>query len=236
MRISRIIINKLVGLYMFHARFISGKKFEYPVTKVVCVGRNYAEHARELDNPIPETPILFIKPESSVVSLEDSFTIPETDCHYETEIAILIGKELSNVNEKEAESGITGVGLALDLTRRALQSELKKNSHPWEVAKSFDGACPLSQFISYSDIDSLKDLHFSLAINGEVRQQGLSNDMITPVIALIVYISKYFRLRAGDVVLTGTPKGVGSLVINDKLELNLLNKLFVRTEAVSCEP
>lgn len=218
---------------MFHARFISGKSFEQPISKVVCVGRNYAEHARELDNPIPDSPILFIKPETSVVSIEESFTIPATDCHYEAEIAILIGKELSKVKEHEAELGIAGVGLALDLTRRDLQSELKQKRHPWEISKAFDGACPLSDFIPYSDIDSLEKLIFSLSINGEIKQQGSSSDMITPIIPLIMYISQFFTLRAGDIVLTGTPKGVGCLAINDEIELNLIKNLSVHTKAIN---
>lgn len=218
---------------MFHASYISGKPFENPITKVVCVGRNYAEHARELNNPVPDTPILFVKPETSVVSLEDSFSIPESDCHYESEIAILIGKELTNASLDQVEASISGLGIALDLTKRGLQSELKKKSHPWELAKAFDGACPLSGFIPYSDSISLTNLSFSLEINGETRQEGLSGDMITPIIPLIAYISQHFTLRSGDVVLTGTPKGVGTLKINDEIVLTLLDQLVVRSKAIS---
>ena len=123
---------------MFHAQFTSGKRFENPTSKVVCVGRNYAEHARELNNPIPDSPILFIKPETSLVNIAPSFVIPDSDCHYEAEIAILIGEELNKVSYQTAKEGISGVGLAIDLTKRNLQSQLKKKGHPWEISKAFD--------------------------------------------------------------------------------------------------
>jgi len=126
----------------YRITFTNGQEFEFPLGKVVCVGRNYAAHAKELNNPIPTEPILFIKPESSVVTLSRPVSIPSSDCHYEAEIAVLIGETLSSASEEKVAHSIAGLGLALDLTRRELQSKLKEKSHPWEVAKSFDGACP----------------------------------------------------------------------------------------------
>ena len=213
--------------------FTDGSAFSSPLGKVVCVGRNYAEHAKELNNPIPTEPILFIKPESSVVRLSNDLRIPSSDCHYEAEIAILVGAHLCNANDKDVLNAIEGVGLGLDLTKRALQSRLKEKSHPWELAKSFDGACPLSDFVSSAEFSDLSNLEFSLEINGELKQLGNSCEMLTPIVSLIVYMSKHFSLRPGDVVLTGTPKGVGELFAGDKLVLKLMNKMTVTTQVVT---
>mgnify|MGYP000677425634 CR=1 FL=1 len=212
--------------------FTDGTKFSHALGKIVCVGRNYAEHAKELNNPIPTEPILFIKPESSAVTLNDDLSIPDSDCHYETEIAILIGSSLTAANEEEAQAAIAGVGLGLDLTRRALQSRLKEKSHPWEVAKSFDGACPLTDFAKPDQFTNLTNLQFSLHINDELKQSGNSEDMLNPIIPLIVHMSSYFTLKPGDIVLTGTPKGVGELRNGDLLELNLMNKVKINTRIV----
>ncbi len=206
---------------MYHVVFTSGEVFQQPITKVVCVGRNYAEHAKELNNPVPDEPILFIKPESSVVDLHEVLDIPKSDCHYETELAVLIGSELKNATTEAVSQSIAGLGLALDLTRRNVQSKLKEKSHPWEIAKSFDGACPLSQFIPLPNYNQVEQVVFSLHINEELKQLGDSNDMLNPVLPLISHMSHFFTLRAGDVVLTGTPKGVGVLNIDQQLSFNL---------------
>lgn len=212
--------------------FTDGSQFSHALGKIVCVGRNYAEHAKELNNPIPTEPIIFIKPESSAVSLSNDLVIPSSDCHYETEISILIGVSLSAASEAEVKDAIVGLGLGLDLTRRALQSKLKEKSHPWELAKSFDGACPLTDFAKVDQFSDLTKLHFSLHINDELRQSGNSEDMLNPIIPLIVHMSKYFTLKPGDIILTGTPKGVGELQSGDLLELNLMDKVKVNTKVV----
>jgi len=219
---------------MFQARFVNGDIFPDPLTKVVCVGRNYAEHARELNNPVPDEPILFIKPETSVVDLHQPLRIPAEDCHYETEVAILIGAELTNASAEAVLQGIAGIGLALDLTRRELQSKLKAKSHPWEIAKAFDGACPLSRFIPFPEFEDLTDIHFSLAINDVLQQKASTQDMLTAIAPLISYMSRFFTLRPGDVVLTGTPKGVGILNSGDRLTLELADKLHIETCTLAC--
>lgn len=182
--------------------------------KIVCIGRNYAEHAKELNNPIPTSPLLFIKTANAVVPFEQPIRIPENlgSCHHELEIALLMG-----------ESGVVGVGLGLDLTLRDLQDQLKAKGHPWEKAKAFDGACPLSDFVMLDDTleDQLGNLQLTLVRNGKLQQQGNSAQMLTPVPALLEEIAKYFTLLPGDVVLTGTPAGVGPLVSGDKLEAEL---------------
>lgn len=216
----------------FTAQFVDGSRFHSAITKVVCVGRNYAEHAKELNNPVPSEPILFIKPESSVVDLTKPFAIPESDCHYETEVAVLIGQELSHASLEDVGVSISGLGLALDLTRRELQSKLKEKSHPWEIAKSFDGACPLSAFVPIKEFDDLANIEFTLEINGQQKQCGNSADMLNPIVPLIAHMSTFFTLRPGDVVLTGTPKGVGELFKGDQLKLSLDKHLLIDTQTL----
>jgi 2-keto-4-pentenoate hydratase/2-oxohepta-3-ene-1,7-dioic acid hydratase in catechol pathway len=211
--------------------FTSGAQLSFPIGKVVCVGRNYAEHARELNNPVPSEPLLFIKPATAVVPMNEPVKLPtgRGAVHYETEIALLIGERLSGeVTEGQAQAAIAGVGLALDLTLRELQDELKAKAHPWERAKAFDGACPLSRFVDPQGLDLLA-LPLSLTINGELRQQGSSAQMITPIVALLQHIAQVFTLLPGDVVITGTPAGVGVLNAGDVLEVRLGDLLSEQT-------
>lgn len=218
----------------YQHQFIDRKVIDLPVGKVVCVGRNYAAHARELGNAVPETPILFIKPSTAVVPLSPAFSIPADrgSCHHETEIAILIGKTISKIEVADVPAAIAGYGLALDLTLRDQQNLLKKQGYPWEVAKAFDGACPLSPFIRPEQFCDVADCEFSLNINGEQRQHGFTRDMITPVHELIAYISQIFTLEAGDVVLTGTPEGVAPLAVGDQLTLAFANPAISFTTTV----
>ncbi|MFO7995197.1 MAG: fumarylacetoacetate hydrolase family protein [Marinobacter sp.] len=198
--------------------------------KIVCIGRNYAEHARELNNPVPDEPLLFIKPATSAVHITRPLDFPRDrgGVHFETELAVLIGRPLTNASASEAEGAILGYGLALDLTLRDLQTRLKDKGHPWERAKAFDGACPLSPFVS---VDRLRRDHltFTLDINQERRQTGDTREMLNPILPLIVHISSQFTLMPGDVVLTGTPKGVGALESGQILSLELEDALFVET-------
>lgn len=208
-----------------------GRPVEWPLGKVVCVGRNYAEHAAELNNPIPDQPLLFMKPATAAVPLTSPLHLPrgEGEVHYEAELAVLIGKPLRHASESAAREAIAGIGLALDLTLRDLQSELKAKGHPWERAKAFDGACPLSAFIPFKQGDDFGKLAFSLSIDGQIRQRGHTGNMITPVLTLIAYASESFSLQPGDVVLTGTPAGVGELHSGQRLELELEGRLHVET-------
>ena len=148
--------------------FLDGSPCTFPVGKVVCVGRNYAAHARELGNAVPETPILFLKPTTTLVPLSPSFSIPagRGECHHETEVTVLIGLTLTNANEAECRAAIAGITLGLDLTLRDVQNVLKKNGHPWEVAKAFDGAAPLAPFMAPAAFGDLLDTTFSLTVNG----------------------------------------------------------------------
>lgn len=195
--------------------------FPHALGKIVCVGRNYAAHAKELNNPIPSEPILFIKPASSAVDLNSGFSIPEDQgsVHHELEIAILIGQPLMNANNEQVAESIAGIGLGLDLTLRDVQAKLKEKGHPWERAKSFDGACPLTNFVSVAQFskDDWQDIGLRLEKNGQLQQQGSSADMLFAILPLIAHMSKHFSLLPGDVVLTGTPAGVGPLESGDSL-------------------
>ncbi|CBL43999.1 4-hydroxyphenylacetate degradation bifunctional isomerase/decarboxylase [gamma proteobacterium HdN1] len=196
---------------------------ELPVGKVVCVGRNYAAHAKELNNPVPESPIIFIKPATSIQPLSEPIRWPGGlgSCHHELEISILIGARVTKQSASEVVGHIAGIGLGLDLTLRDLQNQLKAKGQPWELAKAFDGACPLSGFVLPAEFRDLSNIQLALRINGELRQQGNSSDMLTPITELIAYISQYITLEAGDVVLTGTPAGVGPFQSGDQLTLIL---------------
>ena len=210
----------------YQHQYLDGTRIHFPVGKVVCVGRNYAEHAKELNNPVPTEPLLFIKPGSCVVALDDSFSIPNDErgaVHYEAEIAVLIGKPLSRKpNAEEVLDAISGFAPALDLTLRELQDKLKAKAYPGEVAKSFDGACVLAPFVPGDAVEDLADLGIRLSLNGELRQDGNSRDMLNPILPLIQHICGHFSLQAGDVILTGTPVGVGPLTAGDTLELELV--------------
>ena len=201
---------------------------DYPLGKAVCVGRNYAAHAKELNNPIPTTPILFLKPATSIVPLSPSISIPGNrgECHHELEVSLLIGERLTNANEPDALAAIAGGGLGLDLTLRDLQQTLKNEGKPWELAKAFDGALPLTNFIRRAQLQDLRELEFSLEVNGTVRQQGKTSEMLTPIPALLAYISQHFTLMPGDIVMTGTPAGVAKLQAGDRLVLRLLDQEF----------
>lgn len=199
--------------------------------KVLCVGRNYAAHAKELNNPIPTEPVIFIKPNTTLQLLEDAILVPETDCHYETELAVLIGETLTQACEAEVRSAIAAYTLALDLTRRAKQSSLKEKSLPWELAKSFDGACPIGRWIS---VDQFSDqIEFTMHQNGELKQHGYTKDMLNPIVPLISYMSQTFTLMPGDVILTGTPKGVGQLAVGDSLTFELDGRFEFSVEVLS---
>lgn len=192
-------------------------------SKIVCVGRNYAEHARELGNELPESPVLFIKPPSSLIGLSQGISWNKElgECHFECELAIQIGQPLKNASKDQAKAAIAGVTLGLDLTLRDLQNQLKNKGQPWERAKAFDGACVLGQWLAPDMLDDLSNSRFHLRVNGAVRQQGNSTDMLFGVVDLLVDISKVFSLQPGDVVMTGTPAGVAALTSGDQLTLTL---------------
>jgi len=211
-----------------------GKIIDLPVGKVVCVGRNYMQHIKELDNDIPSEPLLFIKPSTALSPLNRPVVIPKNlgSCHNELEVAILINSRLCQSSIEDAEAAIWGIGLGLDLTLRDVQSALKKQGHPWERAKAFDHSCPMSQFVVMEKMGPLSSIDFSLNVNDEIRQQGNSQEMLFSILKLLVNISNTFTLLPGDIVMTGTPKGVAALLVDDQLTIELNGHFSVRTHVV----
>ncbi len=197
---------------------LDGSPFAAALGKIVCVGRNYVAHAAELNNPVPGIPLLFIKPASAVADLSQPLALPEGlgPVHHEVEIAVLIGHPLHNADRDQALNAIAGVGVALDLTLRSVQDQLKRDGHPWERAKAFDGAYPMSHFVDAKGLD-WGNLSLELWRNGTLQQAGNSAQMLFAIIDLLAQISAVFSLQAGDVVSTGTPAGVGPLESGDKL-------------------
>ena len=194
-----------------------------PVGKIVCIGRNYAEHIKELGNQTPDKPVIFIKPASSLVSSGGTVVIPgySDDCHHEIELAVLIGKTAKNVTAEAALDYVSGYAVALDLTLRDVQGVQKTKGLPWEIAKAFDTSCPLSDFVPTSQVEDPQNLQLKLTVSGEVRQNGNTRDMMRSIVELIAATSAYFTLEEGDVLLTGTPSGVGRIVSGDRLEASI---------------
>ena len=202
-----------------------------PLGKIVCVGRNFAEHVRELENKILDEPILFLKPSTSLSSFSEQITIYKSfgACHFETELSLLIGKKLTGCSKREAVNAIAGIGLSLDLTYRDLQKELKSQGLPWEKAKAFDNACPTSTFISANKFYDLDNISFKMHKNGQIQQSANTSNMIWKIAELICYASKFFTFLPGDIFLTGTPSGVGALQNNDTLLAEIPGFLEVST-------
>jgi 5-carboxymethyl-2-hydroxymuconate isomerase len=199
------------------ARLTNGR--ELPIGKILCIGRNYTDHIKELGNATPEAPVIFIKPASSVIGEGERIVIPSysSDCHHEVELALLIGRKGKDIPVDRALESIAGYGVGIDLTLRDVQSELKKKGLPWEIAKGFDTSCPLSAFVEASGVADPQNLQIRMMVNGEVRQDGNTSMMIHRIPAIISHMSGRFTLEPGDVILTGTPAGVGRIVSGDLL-------------------
>lgn len=222
-------------LICYQHKHISGASFlldgqHLSANKVVCVGRNYMDHIEELGNVPSELPLLFMKPATALVDIRQKVKIPLEygQCHNELELAFLVGKKLSNADEETCGQAIAGVALALDLTLRDLQDQLKKDGHPWERAKAFDGSCPISGFVPLNGYDE-EHFTFSLKVNDKQVQLGDSRLMLHKVLPLLSHISKSFTLMPGDVVLTGTPKGVGPLYDGDVIDVALVEHFSLQT-------
>ena len=208
----------------YQHKYVDGTHIHFPLGKVVCIGRNYAEHAKELGNPVPTEPLIFMKPGSCVVPLEGGFTIP-TDrgaVHYEAEIVVLIGKPLSkNPSAEEVVDAISGFAPGLDLTLRDVQSRLREKGLPWELAKCFDGAAVIAPFVPAETYSDLTDIDIRLTINDKVVQDGNSSLMLNPIVPMIQHMAANFSLQAGDIIMTGTPAGVGPFEPGDQIVLEL---------------
>ena len=189
--------------------------------KIICIGRNYSEHVRELQNEIPSEPVIFMKPDSALLRNNDPFYIPDfsRDVHYECELIVRINRLGKNIEPRFADRYYDEIGLGIDFTARDLQNQLKDKGLPWEKAKAFDRSAAISnEFVAKTDLPDLNSIKFSLKKNGELVQTGDSAYMLFPIDELISQVSKYFTLKIGDLIYTGTPAGVGPVVVGDRLE------------------
>ena len=188
--------------------------------KIICIGRNYASHAKEMNSAVPKAPVFFMKPDTALLPKRNPFYIPDftKDLHYECELVVKIQKLGKNIAERYAHEYYTEIGLGIDFTGRDLQQECKKNGLPWEIAKSFEHSAPLREKWINKDVLNLSDLNFYLKKNGVTVQSGNTADMLFSIDKIIAYISQFMTLKIGDLIFTGTPEGVGPVVIGDKLE------------------
>ncbi len=198
--------------------------------KIICIGRNYGKHIEELQNERPEEPVVFLKPDSSILLKQHPFVIPEfsDDVHHEVEVLVKINKVGKYIESKFAHTFYDEIGLGIDFTARDLQSKLKEKGLPWEKAKAFDGSAVIGEFYPKSAFNSLESINFELRNNGIVVQKGNTNHMLWKIDELISYVSQFFTLKKGDIIFTGTPEGVSAVKPNDLLEGYIENKKSFR--------
>jgi acylpyruvate hydrolase len=190
--------------------------------KIICIGRNYGKHAKELGNEVPEQPVIFCKPDTALLKNNEPFYIPNfsNEVHHELELVIKIDKIGKSIAPEFAKKYYSQITLGIDFTARDLQSELKSKGLPWELSKAFDNSAVVGNFIDLNQSD-VQDLHFTLYKNNEVAQKGHSADMLFKVDEIISFVSKYFTLKTGDLIFTGTPEGVSKVSIGDTLKAEL---------------
>lgn len=194
--------------------------------KIICIGRNYIAHAKELKNPVPKKPVFFMKPNTALLQKNNPFFYPDftNDLHFEAELVLKVCKNGRHIGEQFAHKYYNEIGIGIDFTARDLQAECKEKGLPWEIAKAFDQSAPVGKFIPKSDFQNNENIRFSLIINNEIRQEGNSADMIFSFDQIIAYVSKFITLRIGDYIFTGTPKGVGPVKIGDHFEAFIEDK------------
>ena len=206
-----------------HVVHIKGRSEPIDVGKIVCIGRNYVDHIEELKNERPSAPMFFIKPATALAPLEEPIRIPSYSkkARHELELALILNKKLSHCKEEEVFPAIGGYAAAIDVTLQDVQDRCKEKGHPWEIAKGFDGSCPVSQFVPASDVPNPQDLMITMRVNGKQRHNDSTKLMIWPIPAIVAAASQYFTLEPEDIVLTGTPAGVGPLESGDRLEIEI---------------
>ena len=188
--------------------------------KIICIGRNYIDHIKELSNQKPMNPVVFLKPDSSVIAKTQNFIIPSfsNEIHHEVELVVKINKVGKHIDKSFSHKYYDEIGLGIDFTARDIQSNLKEKGHPWEKSKAFDNSCMVGNFLKKEKIEDISKIEFSLKKNNEVVQSGCSNDMLWKIDELISYVSQYFTLKIGDLIFTGTPSGVSKVESGDILE------------------
>lgn len=198
--------------------------------KIICIGRNFLAHIKELDNDLPTEPMFFMKPDTALLPAGEPFPYPDFSqkIHYETELVLRICKTGKAIDEKEASEYYDAITVGVDFTARDLQSQCKAKGHPWEIAKSFDYSAPVGEFKKISELKHPEDIAFGMKLNGKWMQHGHSRDMIFNFDRIVSYVSRFVTLNEGDYIFTGTPQGVGEVQIGDKLEL------FLEDESMFC--
>lgn len=197
--------------------------------KIIAIGRNYAAHAKELNNAVPTKPIIFLKPDTAVLRDNKPFYLPDfsSDIHYELEVVLKICKEGKHIAEKFAANYYDEIGLGIDFTARDIQAEHKEKGLPWELAKAFDHSAVVSNFLPKADFSDMNDLHFELQVNKETRQNGHTANLLFSFESIISFVSQYITLKKGDLIFTGTPEGVGQVKQGDQLEAWLEGKQLI---------
>ena len=188
--------------------------------KIICIGRNYIDHIKELSNQKPLNPVVFLKPDSSIIAKNQNFIIPSfsNEIHHEVELVIKINKVGKHIDKSFSHKYYDEIGLGIDFTARDIQSNLKEKGHPWEKSKAFDNSCMVGKFLKKEKLEDISKIEFSLIKNNELVQSGRSNDMLWKIDELISYVSQYFTLKIGDLIFTGTPSGVSKVESGDILE------------------
>ncbi|MFA6084942.1 fumarylacetoacetate hydrolase family protein [Mucilaginibacter sp.] len=188
--------------------------------KIIAIGRNYAEHAKELNNPVPSVPVIFMKPDTALLKDNKPFYHPEfsQDVHHEIEIVLKVSKEGKHISEKFAANYFEEVALGIDFTARDIQTKHKEKGLPWELAKAFDSSAPVSNFVPKAQFANIYNINFKLNVNGETKQQGNTKDLLFSFERIIAFVSQYVTLKKGDLIFTGTPQGVAKVNIGDRLE------------------
>ena len=200
--------------------------------KVICIGRNYLDHVKELNSALPSVPVFFMKPDTSILTRNRPFFYPDfsKEIHYEVELVAKICKVGRNIQAKFASTYYDEIGIGIDFTARDIQDECKKKGLPWLVSKGFDNAAPLGKFLKKTSFHDLRNINFHLEINGQTVQKGNSGDMIFPFEELISYVSKFITLKTGDLIYTGTPVGVGPVKIGDRLEAFIEGEMLLKCD------
>ncbi|HEU5290086.1 MAG TPA: fumarylacetoacetate hydrolase family protein [Cyclobacteriaceae bacterium] len=201
--------------------------------RIFCIGRNYVEHIQELNNEKPDDPVIFTKPDTALIRNNGPFYYPDfsKDVHHEVELVLRICKEGKNIEEKFAHKYYDSIGVGIDFTARDLQTKAKEKGLPWDIAKGFNGSAPLSEkFIPVSEFKNLKDINFSLQVDGKLKQQGNTSLMLFNFEFIISYLSKFFTLRTGDYIFTGTPKGVSAVTVGNVLSAYIENEKLLEFE------
>lgn len=200
--------------------------------KIICIGRNYTEHAKELNNEVPAEPVFFLKPDTALLKDNEAFYYPEftNDLHHEVELVLKINKVGKHIEERFASKYFDEIGIGIDFTARDVQTKCKEKGLPWEKAKAFDGSAPLGRFIPFKHFNNLNNINFHLEVNGEIKQKGSTADLLFSFEKIISFVSHFITLKTGDLIFTGTPAGVGPVKRGDRLTAFIENEELLNFE------